>query len=73
MKGSLGELRKDDGLNIEELSREFQNGKYLQLLEDLESVDDDVKFFTWEPSCVCMRVVAMLNMEDFLVIRDLYN
>jgi glycosyltransferase involved in cell wall biosynthesis len=37
MKGSLGELRKDDGLNIEELSREFQNGKYLQLLEDLES------------------------------------
>lgn len=46
MKGSLGELRKDDGLNIEELSREFQNGKYLQLLENLESVDDDVKFFT---------------------------
>lgn len=37
MKGSLDELRKDDGLNIEELSREFQNGKYLQLLEDLES------------------------------------
>lgn len=36
MKGSLDELRKDDGLNIEELSREFQNGKYLQLLENLE-------------------------------------
>lgn len=37
VKGSLDELRTDDGLNIEELSREFQNGKYLQLLEDLES------------------------------------
>jgi len=36
MNGSLGELRKDDGLSIDELSREFQNGKYLQLLENLE-------------------------------------
>ena len=36
MNGSLGELRKDDGLRIDELSREFQNGKYLQLLENLE-------------------------------------
>jgi len=37
MTGSLQELRKDDGLDIEELSRENQNSKYLQLLENLES------------------------------------
>jgi len=36
LKGSLQELRKGDGLDIEELSRETQNAKYLQLLEDLE-------------------------------------
>lgn len=37
MKGSLGQLRRDDGLDIEQLSREAQNDKYLQLLKDLES------------------------------------
>lgn len=32
MNGNLGELRRDENLNIEELSREYQNNKYLKLL-----------------------------------------
>ena len=36
-KGTLGELRNDVGLDLDNLSREAQNSKYLQLLEGLDS------------------------------------
>lgn len=37
--GTLGELRTDYGLDIEDLSRDAQNSKYLQLLESFDSPD----------------------------------